>query len=218
MEDDLGNPLAPMTYTDGEMGTSPQVSSWSQTSTIIAMMNNTSLTSQSLYTAIDALHDELLSDIFLIVSHSLPFWKSANGLLGPDSQASYAEVVEHMEHDTVFIGPLLDEGPCMFTRVCKRWRKVVLSSFHLTLWSHVKITLELRWDTQDEQSRHFSMVSTWLKLSKNVPLMLHLHIKGNERIPADLLRIIDRWRALHLSWAKANSNDPLRQPAHFSHL
>ena len=145
------------------------------------------------------LPSELLAEIFLISSHSFT-WKirSAPGF-PTDEEIAESEDLERC--DTIFNEPRLDRQPCTFTHVCKYWRKVALST--PSLWSHIKVSvgsrLNVPWD-EHEQEKHFCMVSTWIKLSKGTPLMIHLDVQENLHIPMELLSTRDRWKVLYSTW------------------
>ena len=131
---------------------------------------------------------EILSEIFLIASHS-------------SLDKTQLDV-----NNTVFLKPNPNQQQYKLTSVCRHWHEAALLT--PALWSHIEIDLgptELtsyfKECNQEQQQKHLALVLTWLRQTGNVPLVLYLHLHNRRfttDLPVELVRTINQWQVLHV--------------------
>ncbi|KAJ7852816.1 hypothetical protein B0H14DRAFT_3865995 [Mycena olivaceomarginata] len=98
--------------------------------------------------------------------------------------------------DSIRPYPSLDEAPLVFTRVCRDWRTVAISTS--TLWNHVRIELDSDDGPGHIDSKWVALLDLWLQRSQPQPLSLTLSNWSYTEPDEALLGVLDRqsrrWR------------------------
>ncbi|KAJ7352128.1 hypothetical protein DFH08DRAFT_858001 [Mycena albidolilacea] len=140
---------------------------------------------QSLREARTGVLDELHSLIYPVLS--LPFEIT--------SQIFLHCLPKRLE-DPIRPYPSLDEAPLVFTRVCRDWRTVAISTS--TLWNHVRIELDSDDRPGHIDSKWVALLDLWLQRSQPQPLSLTLSNWSYTEPDEALLGVLDRqsrrWR------------------------
>ena len=152
---------------------------------------------------------EILSDIFLYVSHSSRRHSSFDWS---------DNVLENS--DAIFLEPSSGSRPCKLSGVCKHWYRTALSTPRL--WANIKLQVGFVWancrklhsyphvspwwvipntyppmledfpENEEEWVRYWNLVVLWLKRSRNVPLRLYVTLFPNKSLPFALLETVTR--------------------------
>jgi hypothetical protein len=98
--------------------------------------------------------------------------------------------------DSIRPYPSLNEAPLVFTRVCRDWRTVAISTS--TLWNHVRIELDSDDGLGHIDSKWVALLDLWLQRSQPQPLSLTLSNWSYTEPGEALLGVLDRqsrrWR------------------------
>ncbi|KAF7369728.1 F-box domain-containing protein [Mycena venus] len=104
--------------------------------------------------------------------------------------------LECLPEDPIRPYPSLDAAPLIFTRVCRDWRTVALSTS--TLWNHVRIELDSDDRPGHLDSKWVALLDLWLKRSQTQPLSLAISNWSYTEPHETLLGVLDgqsrRWR------------------------
>ncbi|KAJ7726821.1 hypothetical protein DFH07DRAFT_852364 [Mycena maculata] len=112
----------------------------------------------------------------------------------------FLECLPDYSDDSTRSYPSQDDAPLVFTRVCRDWRTIAISTS--TLWNHVRIELDSDDGPGYIDSKWVSLLDTWLYRSEPQPLYLTISNRSYTEPDQALVDVLDRhsrrWREVTL--------------------